>query len=370
MTGRWFRWIGVTALFVLGAAAMAAFMTQPTAEDILTNAAERLEAAADGHAVLEISATSPEKSASSTVELWAKRADGSREKPAFRMEVLETDLPEAAGVVAVSDGSQFWLWAPERNTAYVGTADEFKDHFADRAEGDFPETGAEAVAQLLEYFSAERAGTENLAGGPAYLLELLPIPERLPEGWAAAGGRISLWIDRDRWIPLAAEYRGGTVGEGRVTVTSVELDVGLPDDLFTFEIPDGAERVDVADLQPQSLSLEEAEASTESGLLTPAELPAGAALVDVIEIRGLIVQRYSLPDGGSFTVAQGVGGDQAYPPASEAGQPMTVRGVRGTSFRSDSDGRTLLAWTEDGVNFWVGGDLTAEQALAVAESLR
>jgi hypothetical protein len=38
---------------------------------------------------------------------------------------------------------------------------------------------------------------------------------------------------------------------------------------------------------------------------------------------------------------------------------------------SDDDGaRSLLTWTEGGVTFWVGGDLTPETAVDIANSLR
>jgi uncharacterized lipoprotein len=81
------------------------------------------------------------------------------------------------------------------------------------------------------------------------------------------------------------------------------------------------------------------------------------------------VQRYNLPDG-SFTVAQGEATSEMTPPAAaESSQMVTVRGVEGTLYADEGGSRTLLTWTEDDVSFWIGGDLTPEQALAVAESL-
>ncbi len=52
------------------------------------------------------------------------------------------------------------------------------------------------------------------------------------------------------------------------------------------------------------------------------------------------------------------------------GQAVTVRGTDGTLYASDDGTRTLLAWVEGERSYWVGGDLSAEQALAVAESLK
>ena len=50
-----------------------------------------------------------------------------------------------------------------------------------------------------------------------------------------------------------------------------------------------------------------------------------ATLVDVLEVQSVIVKRCTLPDCGSFTIAQGVGGEAPVPPIE--GQPVAVRGV-------------------------------------------
>ena len=75
---------------------------------------------------------------------------------------------------------------------------------------------------------------------------------------------------------------------------------------FTFDIPDGAKVIGFADMrQPESLSLDEAAASAEFDFLTPDAVPAGATLVDVLNVKGMIVQQYTLTDGGAFSIAQG-----------------------------------------------------------------
>jgi hypothetical protein len=126
----------------------------------------------------------------------------------------------------------------------------------------------------------------------------------------------------------------------------------------------------VADLEQahESLSMEDAEAAADFDVLEPAELPAGATLLEVVEVRGAIVQRYNLADGGSFTVAQGMA-EAAAPPEID-GAEVEVRGVSGTLFSDEDGSRTLLTWQEDGLTFWVAGNLTAEQAVALAESLQ
>ena len=149
----------------------------------------------------------------------------------------------------------------------------------------------------------------------------------------------------------------------------LELNQGLPADLFTFEIPEGAEVVNLADIEPPAdISAEEAAQLADFAVLSPTELPAAARLEGISEVRGAIVQRYRLPDGERFTVAQGAaeaGGRQ-----SENGTAVSVRGAEGLLFEDEGGERALLSWTEGGVSFWVGGDLSAAEALSIAESLR
>lgn len=162
------------------------------------------------------------------------------------------------------------------------------------------------------------------------------------------------------------------MGEFSATVLEYEVNAGVDEALFTFEIPTGAEVVTFADLEPQSLTLEEAGESTEFEFLTPAETPPGATLVDIFEVGGTIVQRYTLPEGGSFTIAQGVSGeksDEVRTPSTEM-QSVEVRGTTGQLFEAEDGGQVLLIWTEGDLFFSVAGDLLPEDALSIAESLQ
>ena len=48
---------------------------------------------------------------------------------------------------------------------------------------------------------------------------------------------------------------------------------------------------------------------------------------------------------------------------------MNVRGVEGTLHTNSEATRSLLIWQEDDLFFLVGGDLSPEQLLSIAESL-
>ena len=156
----------------------------------------------------------------------------------------------------------------------------------------------------------------------------------MPAEYAAVGGFITLWIDKEQSVPLAFEYAGGSFGEISATVLEIDINTGIEDALFTFEIPNDVESV---------------------------------RLVDILEVRGTVVLRYTLSDGGSFSVVQGFS-DEA-PDQPTEGQAVEVRAVSGTLFVDDDGSRVLLTWKEGDLFYYVAGDLTADQALVVAESL-
>lgn len=385
------RTIALIIILVLASSALVAFALQPSAADLLTQSMETLQTITDGHAIVEFEATTPEQSGSGTVEVWGQLDAGPNGEPAFRVEVLDVSLEKGAGVTAVGDGLNFWLYQPDENKVLTGTYEEAAAMLMARYanaeaagalphefDGDFgpeavehPKTPEEAVVRLLAYFTAERVGftSEDVAGVAAYHLRLIPIPEQMPDEARAAGGLINVWLAVESKAPLAAEYTGGNLGSGRVEATFLEFNQGVDGSVFTFDVPAGAEVMTLADL---AALMEEKTAEMDTAVdfeaLTPTDLPADARLVDTAAVRGTAVQRYSLPDGGSFTVAQGKTGFDYAPDGQESA--VTVRGVDGLLYSDDAGGRTLLTWREGEMTFWIGGDLTGEQALAIAESLQ
>ena len=384
-------------ILVLISVGLAAFALQPSAADLLSQSMETLHTVTDGHAIVEFEVTTPEQSGSGKVEVWGMLDAGPNGEPAFRVEVLETSLDMGAGVTAVADGSNFWLYNPDENKVLVGTYEEaatmlmekasehdfeggmphefggeFDPGAMDSTMGEHPQTPEEAVAKLLEYFNAERVGltSEDVAGVGAYQVRLIPIPEQMPEEVRAVGGLINVWIAAENNAPLAAEYTGGNMGSGRVGATTLEFNQGVDPAVFTFDIPADAEVKTlaemVAEMEGKMAEMEETAVAFEP--LSPTDLPADAHLVETTSVRGTAVQRYSLPDGDSFTVAQGPAGFDYAPEGTETA--VSVRGVDGLLFNDADGGRTLLTWSEGEMSFWIGGDLTGEQALAIAESLQ
>ena len=381
------------ALVVLAGTAVAicAFVI-PTAKDFVVQSLETSQTITDGHAVLEVAVSLPDQSMSGTVEAWGRLNAGPNGEPAFRVEVLTADEADLIGTIAVSDGTQFWVWNPAQNVVLVGQFEELYariaaemagqefDHNGDfDSEGEFdeaniPETPEEAVAMLLEYFTAERAGSDVIGDTSVNTVRLIPNPEQMPEEIRAAGGLLNVWLRDGDSAPVGVEYVGSALGSAVARATFLELNQGIDDAVFTFNIPDGATVIDAADIElPEKDELEAAAAiEPDFALLSPTSLPDEATLRETTNVRGAIVERYGLANGRSFTIAQGRTDVNLAP--AEGGESVSVRGVTGMLYTDEADGngqsRTLLNWSEGDIQYWIGGDLTAEEALALAESLQ
>lgn len=382
-------WILVGIVVIAAAVVAGVILMQPSAADILVQSLESMETIDDAHAVVSIDIDTLEHDGSGKLEIWARH--GEDDTGAFRLEVLETDEEKAQRAVIVSDGETLWAYSPSENKVFVGTPEDakafmeenqdllsefeqFDEHRKSKPEdGEYqhPENAEAAIEKLQEYANISKSGTETVAGENATLLKIEPIPEQMPSEYAAVGGLVNLWVGKDSHLPLAVSFTGSSMGEASIALTELDVNTGLADDLFTFEIPDDAVVVTFADLQPQSLTLEEAGTTAAFELLTPAETPSGATLVDILEVQGNLVQRYTLPEGGSFTVAQGMVGEETpemRTPSTES-LAVDVRGTTGQLYESEDGGRVLLTWSEGELVFVIAGDLTSEQVLTIADSL-
>jgi outer membrane lipoprotein-sorting protein len=393
--------IVLTVILTLASASLVAARIIPDADELLARSLETLETIQDGHAVVEITADIPAEmleqagghlpldGLNGTFEIWARRNAGPNGEPAVRIEVLDAAKPELIGLTAVSDGTEFWLYDPGRNVVVTGRVDEMMTILAQRLaehEGewpgdevsreefesqtaDLPETPEEAVAKFLEYFTAERTGSEEMAGSDAYRIRLIPIPEQMPEEIRLAGGFVNLWLRSSDQLPVGIEYAEGTAGYGKVTATTAEINIGLDDAVFTFAIPEGAEVVQAADLIAAMESMKAEAEPADFEALTPTAVPEGAVAEEPNQVAGTVVQRFNLAGGNSFFIAQGKGFPVDAPEDATSDELVTVRGVQGTMFSNDEGTRSLLTWQEGEMTFLVGGDISPEEALAVAESL-
>jgi outer membrane lipoprotein-sorting protein len=352
MNKRWF--IGLSLLVAI-ALLLGGCQKQPTAEEIVAKLQEVEASTEDAHAVLEFSAMGQGMDKDLVVEVWEKKPNK------FRAEVLEANDPELAGAISVTDGQQFWAYQPSQNEVVVGEVGPDEPSSFRGAIRDMEDM----IRQALDATDVELVGEEDVAGVATYKLELTP--REGDEMFLPAGSEVTLWVDQERWVVLQAYFSGGIVGEGQMRVRSFELNMGIADDLFQLEIPEGAKVTSAEDKRPQHLTLDEARAQADFPLLVPSYVPEGATLIDVLTVEEAYILHYD-HSMTSFTVIQGQPeGVREAPPGQET--EVTVRGQT-ANLITDGQGNSFLTWTENGVAMTIAGRISQDEILKVAESLQ
>ena len=345
----------VLGLFLVLSLALAGCGQRITAEEIVAKMQETIENTEDAHAVVSVEVNTQGLQMSARAEVWEKSPNK------LRAQVLEASEPRLVGATIVSDGQQGWYYEPSRNRVLVGAPGEMEMPLPQELLVGLQE----AIQQVLDATNVELVGEEAVAGRQAYKLTASPKEEG---GQIFPGnGTATLWVDKERWILLKADYAASAFGQGGMEIQSFELNPGLPADLFTFEIPEGATVVDVESQEPVPLTLDEARAQAGFPLLVPAYVPEGAILVEVFKVSDSFLLRYDHSTQVSFTVLQGP--ELSGPPPLGQPQDLTVRGQSATAITDEAGGNTFLFWTENGITVTVAGHISLDEALQVAESL-
>ncbi|TEU11818.1 MAG: DUF4367 domain-containing protein [Anaerolineales bacterium] len=352
MNKRWFIGLSVLVVFAL---LLGGCQRRPTAEEIVAKLEEVEASTEDAHAVLEISLQVEGMDEELVVEVWEKKPNK------FRAEVLEANDPELAGAISVTNGQQFWTYQPSKNEVLVGEVGPDEPS----SPRDMIQSMDEAIQQVMDTSEVKLAGEEDAAGVATYKLELTPKED--DETVLPPGSKATLWVEQERWIVLQAHFSGGIAGEGWMRVRSFELNTGIADDLFQFEVPAGAKVTKAEDKQPKHLTLDEARTQAHFALLVPTYVPEGATLIDVLTVEEAFVLHYD-HSMTSFSVIQGLSeGVREAPPGQKT--EVTVRGQT-ANLITDGLGNSFLAWTEDGVTITIAGRISQDEILKVAESLQ
>ena len=368
---------------------------------------------------------------SAQVNTWKQAPDGTT--PAkVRIDVVSSSLPGVGGLTFVFDGEKAYLLDPNRKVLYTGTPEKLLDKLPDEAKAALQ--GADMEQQLdkvLDAADIKLVGTEQVAGLEAYKLDITPKPDaaeklglskamQMQVGTLLKDAHATLWVDKDRWIPLKLEAAHPNIGTLGVSASAVTLN--QPIDASTFVLQAGSD-VKVVDLDqmaaqpqgPEALTLPQARdfAKQEGWQLLEATYPAGATLVGVLKNQPIhldtnlmdysdaekrmaeasgespanlsmgkgstVTLSYSTPEY-DFTVAEAkfemekqLGDDFSGLNGTGSGayHEVTVRGVKAAAFSPEGARWTVLTWQEtSGLFVAVRGTFTVEEAMKIAEGLK
>jgi outer membrane lipoprotein-sorting protein len=384
--------IAAVAATLLGAVALSACgPDQISADEIVARMKQAQQEITDIHGLLAVDFVTNERSGTLLVENWnettgATDAEGQPIRKQ-RSEVRQASDARQVGTTYVTDGNKVWLYTPAENTVLTGTRaelEQLRDTARDQTGGD-PTQGMESFDQLVQdYLDAmhiEVLPDEQVAGQNAWKLKLTPKPTEGGQGPDLSRlATAYLWVDQQRALPLKLQADAKDAGQGGYEAQSLVTNQGIDDSTFTFSIPAGARVITlaelIAELTPQTVTLDEAKARADFPLLAPGEVPQGTSLVEVqiFKRRGqsVVVQNYAGPTSFSLVQSRGPIGDDREPPAGSKVSTVSIRNGQQATLITAPGGQngTLLRWTENGVNVIIAGTLSADAALALAESLR
>lgn len=378
------RWIMIAVLASLALASCARGETV-TAQQIMDRMKQTRETTRDAHAVAEVVISGSQQDGRFVAETWMRKTD---QKDAVgksiaqsRLKVLEASRDELKGTELVNNGATIWIYNPKQNKVITG---KIKDLQQGRVGSQDPTAQLmrmqEQLQQLLNGSNvAIVKERETVAGYDTWQVKLTPKPETQQQMQLGSLVETQLWIARDRYIPLKAIVNAGGMGKFEATVRQIDLDKGVDARLFTFTPPSGAEVVDAAELakqaRPTTTNLNDARKSTSFPILVPGTLPAGVTLQEVQKLSmggETVIQNYGGAIEFSLVQTKGQGGfGERDAPLGAKSKPVTVRGRAGSLVTgAGQEQGTLLRWQENGVNIIIAGTLSAEQAQAIAASLK
>ena len=342
-------------------------------------------------------------SASATIKSWQQSPDKAR------IEITSSSIPGAKGMTLVYDGLKVYAYDPSHNTVYSGTPEKLMD----KVPADIKALiqGVDMQKQLDTFIDAadvKLLGTEKIAGLDAYKLEIAPKPDAatrlgLPQmiqmqaGVLIKDARATLWVDKDRWIPLKLTVQHPNIGTFTSAATKLDLNKPIDSSTFVLQVPAGAKTVDLDALAqqygPQSTTLPAArtQAAAEGWkLLEPSYVPTGATLIEVLNMPSntsntgavstsgsTFTFNYSSPTS-SFSIIESKHeyqkglGDEYSGRANSPLKEVDVRGVKARAFSPDGTDWTAMYWQEQNNGIWVAihGKFSLAEATKIAQGLK
>jgi len=334
---------------------------QPTADEIVGRMEQAEAQVRDYHGIVETALAEPGSGDRVFVqEIWRRGSD------LVRVEIREGPA-QMVGRVTVFNGERVWSYDPQLNQVRILPV---------LAPFQLPQWEMEAAVwatakELLRESTANYLAEDRVAGRRAHKVQLVPRSGTDLFG-AVQGGPITVWIDEEHARRLKMEVPLPAGRRYTMEYQLLEVNVGLPDSLFEFTSPPGAEVVTqgvvVTAPTVREMELIEAQREARFPLLLPAHLPLGMSFSQARVMEGgESVTLIYAGDKRNLTVTEAVANPGVRLP--DIGQEISLRG---TTARLQLQGDRLLSlrWQEEGVVIFVSGTVSEEEALEVARSMK
>lgn len=279
-----------------------------------------------------------------------------------RVEVEDSD-----GVYAysVNDGQFVWTYDGESNKVFKFSLDEM-------AEESFNKSPAEQAKNLVRMIenshTIEIIGDEKLLGRDVIHVKAVP-----NKGEENLFGETELWIDKETWFILKMTSK---IDDTVTTTeyTKFEIHPKLEEDLFVFELPEGAEMVDINEEFKETIvkTVDEAKQYFNQPFYYVEE--QGEIVlrdINVFQMSGVpneLTLNYTKNGLPYFSLVITEAGEEN---KDFEGREINVRGQE--AILHEIEEFSSISWVEDGVGYAVlidSADVTTEEVLALIENMK
>ena len=277
---------------------------------------------------------------------------------------------EQEGMVSVYNGETMWTYDPHQNTVVI----------MDVPHIDMDMDYVGMISQFLNESDLSFSGIEKIDGRTSFIMILEPKEEGSSD--AIFTGNLKVWVDEETWMPLKYDMYDN---EGNVIVSvevrDLQVNTGISDDVFEFEIPEGAE-VNTLDMNefalPEEMTLEEAQDKADFDILIPAYVPEGYVFDHALVFDNsgfatgnLVMQRVNLVyiNGDSRMSISEIFYESDFPGPTEfsVSETVDVNGSPGDFV--EIYGNNMLRWDVDGIDLTISASLDKDELLEIAGSM-
>ncbi|ABE51245.1 outer membrane lipoprotein-sorting protein [Methanococcoides burtonii] len=287
-----------------------------------------------------------------------------------KMRSVTKQPAEQAGTIVVSNGETMWTYDPQQNSVVAMEMPDI-DLYQEINYGDI-------IAQFLNESDVSFSGMKKIEGRNTFIMNLEP-KEEVPSAGPFTGN-IKVWVDAETWMPLKYDMydTDGNVIVS-VEVRNLQVNTGISDEVFEFDIPEGVE-VSTLNLNefavPEDITLEEAQDKADFHILLPSYVPDGyeldhASLFDNSEFASgsQVLQRVTLVfinDDSQLHITEvesGFPGPTEFP----GSESVDVNGSPGDFV--EVYGNKMLRWYVDDIELMISASLDKDEIVKVAESM-
>lgn len=250
--------------------------------------------------------------------------------------------------VVIIKGRTQMEYVPARHQVIERPAPEADEELLTRA----------VLPEILRNYDVGFAGVEQVAGRETRVIDI--------QGKVPGRPSLRIWVDQERRLILRFErYRADATLQQASAFINIRFDPAFPPDLFTVPAPPGTQVQQQRG--PRSMTMEEIAQRVGFAPQVPSYLPSGFQLRGgrVVNIRGQPVATFVYSDGVSTLTLFETRGPQGPPPR---GRPVRIGSVGGTV--TSRGPATLLHWNVGGISYLLVGELSLDDLIRVAASIR